>query len=275
MKTLRLLVILTVTCLIFFAGVVHCKQRQYNENLTKDLVNAVLNKNVENAKSLLGRNANPNATDSEGTPLLMAVLLRMEVSANEAVAGKMSGDKRQSETAQIVKLLLDAGANPNAINKEGNPVLLAAFMRQDPNVVADLIRAGASVKGTDASGSPLIVSAAFSGNQKIIELMVNAGANVNEQDKKGTTPLLVATYKQNWELSKFLIQKGANVNAHVDVGTPLLFAAAAGHFETVKLLVEKGADINSKDNKNNSPLSIAIARQHQKIIDFLKTAGAK
>jgi ankyrin repeat protein len=245
-------------------------QKHYDETLTKDLVEAVRNKNVDSTKSLLARNADPNAVDEKKTPLLMAMLLRMEFSLNEATSGTIRGDKAASETGQIVKLLLAAGADPNARNAEGSPVLMAAIMRQDPGIMADLIRAGASAKAADSTG-PLFVAAAFSGNQKIVELMLDAGADVNAKTKDGTTALLAATYKQKWDLSKYLIQKGADVNARLDVGSPLLFAAAAGDLGTVKLLVEKGAEINAKDSEGISPLSAAQKRNHQEVVDFLGT----
>ena len=276
MKKVKLEVILAITCLAISVDVGCSKQKRYDETLSKDLLVAAINKNVKNTKSLLERNANPNINDSDGTPLLMAVLLKMQISANDLVSGgTIKGFELNSETAQIVKLLLDAGANPNSINKKGDPVLMAAFIRQDLGIISNLIRAGASVKGISSSGSPLIIEAAFSGNPKIVELLIDAGADINAKRKDGTTTLFIAIYKQEWDLSRVLIQKGANVNTQMDVGTPLLFAVSAGHFDTVKLLVEKGADVNAKDDENNSPLSIAIKRNYQQIIDFLKTAGAK
>jgi ankyrin repeat protein len=121
----------------------------------------------------------------------------------------------------------------------------------------------------------LIVEAAFSADPKTLQLLLDAGADVNRKRKDGATALLAATYKQNWEFSRALIQKGADVNARMEVGTSLLFAAASGDLETVKLLVQKGADVNAKDNHAISPLSIAQTRNHQAVVDFLKTAGAK
>jgi ankyrin repeat protein len=260
-------------CLIFMGACKH--EKRYNETLTKDLVAAATNWNVDSTRSLLARNANPNALDNDSTPLLMSVLMNMQISFEEASSGTITGDQRSSETTEIVKLLLEAGANPNAMDKDGKLVLRAAFTRGDENIVSELIRAGASVNRTDSSVNSLIVNAAFCGNPKIIQLMLDAGADVNGPGKDGTTALLVSTYKNYPEISSLLIQKGANVNARLDVGTPLLFAAAEGDIEIVKLLVEKGADVNAKDDKNNSPLSIAEERKYQQVVDFLKASGAK
>jgi cytohesin len=269
--------LLIVLCLAISGGISCRGDKRYNKNSTEALVVAVRNKNVEAIAKLIFDKADPNAVDEEGTPLLMVNLLQMQVDFAELTSGRtLSGDKSEKATLFINKLLLDIGANPNANDKRGNPVLTAALARNNPDIVAELIKAGASVKVTNSSGSPLIVEAAFSGNQKIVELLLDAGADVNEKDKDGITPLLATTSNQNWELSEVLIQKGADVNAHLaNRTTPLFFAAAAGDLKTVTLLVDKGASINVKDNENNSPLSVALRKNHQQVVDYLKTAGAK
>lgn len=250
-------------------------QKSYDASLDKDIVAAVSTKNVEKIRSLLAKHANPNTLAEGEAPLLTTVIRTMVLDIAEMNSGHSNNDKQQAETVAIVNLLLAAGANPSAKDKDGAPVLKAAIIRQDPAIVASLIRAGASVKAGESSGSPLIVDAAFSGDPKIGKLLLDAGAGVNKARKDGTTALLAATFKERWELSRLLIARGADVNAHVEVGTPLLFAAAGGDLATVKLLVGKGADVNAKDNQNISPLSIAEKRKHQEVAEFLKGAGAK
>ena len=265
-----------LSVLLILATLPACKsQKHYDDSLGKDLLAAVSAKDVERTRSLLDRHANPNTLTEGGEPILFAVLLSMAFDVGEVVSGQISGDRQQAETSQIVRLLLDAGANPDAKDKRGHPVLMAAFVRGGPDIVSHLIRAGASVKGAASSDSALIVEAAYSGNLKIVQLMLDAGAGVNQSRKDGTTALLVATHKQKWDLTRYLIEKGADVNAHVSAGTALLFAAAAGNLEAVKLLVANGADVNAKDNQNISPLSIAQKRNFQQVVDFLKSAGAK
>jgi ankyrin repeat protein len=261
----------TVALLCALAALPACKR--YDNSLGKELVASVTSKDVEKFRGLLARRADPNTLDESGAPVLMSVLLNMQISFSPS--GQMSGDRQGAATAQIVKLLLDAGADPNAKDKRGNPVLMAAFMRNDPAIVADLIRAGASVKGAESSGSPMIVEAAYSGNLEIVKLMVEAGADVNKSRKDGTTALLVAASKQKWNLSQYLIEKGADVNAHVKAGTALLFAAGFGNLETAKLLVQRGADVNARDDQNRSPLSLSQELKHEQVADFLRSSGAQ
>jgi len=265
--------VISLSVALILASQAGCQPR-YDQSLSKELSDAVSVKDVAKTKAWLARHANPNAVDAQGMPLLISVLMDMQFSMSEAASGQIGSDRQHAETAQIVKLLLDAGANANAKDSRGNPALMAAFVRGDPEIVAAMLHAGAAAKATEASGSPMIVEAAYSGNLRIVQLLVDAGAGVNQARKDGTTALLVAAAKRKWELCRYLIGKGADVNARLTVGTPLLFAAAGGDLETVKLLVQKGADVNAKDDNNISPLAIAQKRNYKAVADYLAGAGA-
>ena len=75
-----------------------------------------------------------------------------------------------------VKLLLDAGANPNTIGQFGDP---AWFM---------------------ATGLAIPV--------ETLELLLSRGANLTAKDRKGQTALFGAVTCENWPAAKLLIEKG-------------------------------------------------------------------
>jgi hypothetical protein len=88
-----------------------CKTaKHHDETLSKDLVAAATSKNVEETKSLLARNANPNAKDEDGTPEMMGVLQAMMISLPDASSGTISGDQQASETRSIIKGQVGRGA---------------------------------------------------------------------------------------------------------------------------------------------------------------------
>ncbi|KAH8901131.1 hypothetical protein GQ53DRAFT_740240 [Thozetella sp. PMI_491] len=53
--------------------------------------------------------------------------------------------------------------------------------------------------------------------------------------------------------------------------TPLSHAAAEGHEAVVRLLLKNGADLKSKDDSDQTPLWLAIAEVHDKVMRVLRS----
>ena len=78
------------------------------------------------------------------------------------------------------KLLLSAGANVNAVNKEQNTALrYKGYKLGYKECVASLINAGADVNIKGASGSSALMWATVKSHCEIIDILINAGAHVN------------------------------------------------------------------------------------------------
>lgn len=61
---------------------------------------------------------------------------------------------------------------------------------------------------------------------------------------------------------------------NTDGNTLLMLASYAGHADLTKALADLGADVNQVNGKNLSPLSGAIFKKEDAIIDILLDAGA-
>ena len=131
--------------------------------------------------------------------------------------------------AEAVRLLLDAGADPDARNEAGATALMWAV--DDPDKA---------------------------------RLLLRRGADPNARSDDGRTPLLVATsWSQPYEVVKLLLDRGAKpsplVNTYKGPVTPLRLAAEAGDEAVLRLLLDRGAD--AKALGGVLPLVGALARE--------------
>ena len=123
----------------------------------------------------------------------------------------------------------------------------AAFMGK-VEIARDLIAQGADVNARDEMGNPVLLTAVRPYGEKMVRLLVESGADVNAAGSLEDTPLINASRTELTKIVRILLDAGSDPNiARSDGSTALMEACVFGHTEFVKLLVEQGADISAKD----------------------------
>jgi len=174
-----------------------------------------------------------------------------------------------------VKSLLKQGVNPNAVDPNGNPMLLLAI-KEGSNGVAEILLADKRIDvdlSNNQGETPLMI-ASIQGDLPMVKILVKQkNAMV---DHIGWTPLHYACTKGQFEVAQYLVANGAIIDSRSLNGTtPLMMAIQSGNEELVKFLLDKGADLQAKNNLSISAIDIAEIYDKPWIADGLKARWLK
>ena len=93
----------------------------------------------------------------------------------------------------IVKILIEKGADVNARDHDGDTSLTIASSDGHVEVVKELLENGADVNARNSSGESSLWKACFSVNTEVAEILLEKGADANAKDSKGQSSLMLAS----------------------------------------------------------------------------------
>ncbi|XP_076071135.1 kinase D-interacting substrate of 220 kDa-like [Mytilus galloprovincialis] len=170
----------------------------------------------------------------------------------------------------IVRELLDADVDPNAVDSEKWCALLCAAKEGHLEVVIELLERGADIEHRDMSGWTSLMWACYKGKNLVVQELIERGANFNVKAEFGMSCLAWAAGRGHNEVGKYLIQKGAKVNASDKYGTtPLIWACRRGNLEMVESLLEAGASVDVVGMNSWTALLVATKGGFTEIVQSL------
>ena len=197
---------------------------------------------------------------------------------------KLINDSLEGKTPLIIavgnsyidtaKILIENGANINAVDIEGWSALSYAVNNGDIEIAKLLLENKAKIKGELllAIKSPIVES-----RINIMKLLIDNKANINYTDENGFNPLNIAIESGDMELTKFLITNGANVNSLMQDGVSLIgYAIAQNNMDLLQILIENGANVNytNGDSWADTPLKTASRLGLDNVVRILLSRNA-
>lgn len=252
------------------------------------LINAAGKGHLEICKALIKAGADVNATGARGrTPLLQAIGARSDGKALDALkelkrmlsGGDDDEDDDDESSLDLIKALLKAGANPNALH-DGASLLSEAIENDDEELAKLLKKHGATEAASQASrgaasedepeseeGKELLAAAMHADSKRLRDLVL-AGVDVNYATAQGQTALgfLLAgmhdesngrMFRRNAEQClDFLLRHGADPG--LGDPSPFVLAAMGRRLHLVQAMLAAGVDINKTIGEGQTALFMSL-----------------
>ena len=221
------------------------------------LLMAMLNARFDIAKYLIEQEADINKWDRYGRTPLYSVIDYKTLPTGGRPDRQSTDD---TLPAELVALLLEKGANPNAQLK---------LLQPHRNVVDD--------RGMDltlTTGATPLMRAARAGDTESVALLLEHGARTDIRQLERVTALMTAAGLRHYSIdtrgkyvteedavasARLILEAGAEINAVEHFGQSALHGAAfRGWNDMVLLLVDYGADLSIKDIDGFTPLDAAL-----------------
>lgn len=188
------------------------------DSLEQQICRVILANDVLALQQLIeqGADVNIHYRAAEGlTPLIQAINLQRVSIVDMLLLARADVHQSQYEITMplwvatnvgnldMVKLLLNAGANPNRGDVTSAPLHLA-IAKDIPDIVEALIQAQADLNRTCALGYTPLMTAASKGNLMLCKRLVKAGATIDSHDDYGDTALTIAESLDHQDIVNFL-----------------------------------------------------------------------
>jgi ankyrin repeat protein len=166
------------------------------------------------------------------------------------------------------RLILCAILLTPILSGEGSGIF-EALRRADADVVKRMLDSGADPNQNNEIGATALMDAAAFSSAECVRVLLDRGAEVNTANAQGATALMWST--ADAAKVRLLLDRGALVNAKTRDGvTALVTAARRGNLESVRVLLVRGAD-----PKVPELIRIAFATTDPGLRRLLMDAGIK
>lgn len=204
--------------------------------------------------------------------------LQKGANASQIIKGRsMLGWAAVTGNAAIIRKLLAAGADPDAVDQGGLTPLMLAITMQHTDAVAALLEKPQDFTRLYPGGKTLGMLAVESGKTEIVRRLLDAGVDFSTADEGGSTPALYAVEamggdETRYDIIALLGKRKVDFNRSNAAYTPLYYAVEQGNIRLVEAVLAAGADPSATTMDGGVPLKAALG--NVEILKLLLKAGA-
>ena len=220
---------------------------------------AIINGHYDVAAFLLNKGADPNLADETGRTALFSAVDFNTMPVSNRPSPKVIDN--QMTSLDLIKLLLDKGANVNAQLLKQQPYRTKLDRGDDTMLTTGTTPLLRAAKAADIPAMRLLLAKGadpkLATRAGITPLMAAAGLGSKEEDTTGR----FKTEAEAIEAIQLCLDAGVDINAANGQGQTALHAAALkGYDQVVQFLADHGANLEAKDKRGNTPLDEALGQ---------------
>ncbi|XP_063611919.1 serine/threonine-protein kinase TNNI3K-like isoform X1 [Penaeus indicus] len=177
---------------------------------------------------------------------------------------------RHKDIKELVRILLQKGADPTIICKNGFSPLHIASYKGDVDLVRLLLEKCSHLDHTGAGSVTALHISCMAGHLEVTRALAQRGANIEARDAVSFSPLHIACLFGNESVVEYLLSRGVDVNIAGSVGDrPLHLSSTFGYYKVVQMLLKKGARVRIQDEEGNTALHCCVRNGHSNILNLL------
>lgn len=246
---------------------------------TEDCMRQLLQKGADpNAKNKLGETAVLWCNnDIKKIKLLLEYKANLNIKTTSGNTALMAACVGNAQT-EIVKLMLQHGADPLVVNNRKENALMRAATYGDTSLTRLLLNKGVDInaKGVD-DFTPLFYAIRSQNTEMVLWLLAN-GADADARDSYKSPPVTYALVSGDTAMINALLPKTTRINEQDIDGMTILMWAIYNEYDQpdiIQLLLNKGATFQQKDKNGNTALAWALKKGNTPTAELLRKAGAK
>jgi ankyrin repeat protein len=237
-------------------------------DLNTPIIYSLLMDNAKIFSLLYDNNTDLNIPNMHGTtPLMVSVMMKEDNTFYDI---------------DIIRKLLDKGANPNAATIDSKTTALHSVSEIGNNTFVSLLLTKkylANINQQNINGSTALNLAVEFEHLDTVKILLENGADPNIPDVHNVTAIFSAVSENLYEITNELLKKKANPNVWNNDGfSPICMAVMRNpNTNILELLLDNGADINDKSKLpegTHTPLHEAVYQLNVVFIKYLLERGA-